>query len=75
MTEVQPATKKRLTPRNIIGYALGDCGGVLAFGVISSFLQMYYTDVLHITPGKIAILMLIARVWDAINDPMMGAFR
>lgn len=74
MTEVQPATKKRLAPRNIIGYALGDCGGVLAFGVISSFLQMYYTDVLHITPGKIAILMLIARVWDAINDPMMGAF-
>ena len=62
-----------LSMRNIIGYALGDTGGVLAFGVISAYLQMYYTDVLHITLGKITLLMLIARVWDAINDPIMGA--
>lgn len=63
-----------LTGKNIMGYALGDTGGVLAFGVIGSFLQMYYTDVLHISLGKIAVLMLVARIWDAINDPMMGVF-
>ena len=42
-----------LSMRNIIGYALGDTGGVLAFGVISAYLQMYYTDVLHITLGRL----------------------
>lgn len=66
--------QKGFTAKNIMGYALGDTGGVLAFGVIGSFLQMYYTDVLHISLGKIAVLMLIARIWDAINDPMVGIF-
>jgi GPH family glycoside/pentoside/hexuronide:cation symporter len=64
---------KRLTKTNIIGYALGDTGGVLAFGVIGSFLQMYYTDVLHIPLAQITILMLVARIWDAVNDPICGA--
>lgn len=66
--------EKRLTKKNIIGYALGDTGGVLAFGVVGSFLQMYYTDVLHISLAKITVLMLVARIWDAINDPLCGAF-
>ena len=55
-----------------IGYALGDTAGLLTFGLISSFLQMFYTDTLKIDPAKIAVLFLVARIWDAINDPMMG---
>lgn len=61
-----------LGAREIFGYAIGDTGGVLAFGTIGSFLQMFYTDVLHISLGKITILMLVARIWDAINDPLCG---
>lgn len=57
-----------------LGYALGDTAGLLTFGLISSFLQMFYTDTLKIDPAKIAILFLIARIWDAINDPIWGAF-
>lgn len=68
----QPQAQK-LTASNIIGYALGDTGGVLAFGVISTFLNMYYTDVFGINAAQIAILFLVARVWDAINDPIMGS--
>ena len=64
---------KQLTKKNVIGYALGDMGGVIAFGTIGSFLQMFYTDVLHISLPKITALMLIARIWDAINDPICGA--
>ena len=67
-----PANAQKLTASNIIGYALGDTGGVLAFGVISTFLNMYYTDVFGINAAQIAILFLVARVWDAINDPIMG---
>ncbi|MCR4798442.1 MAG: glycoside-pentoside-hexuronide (GPH):cation symporter [Lachnospiraceae bacterium] len=65
---------EKLSGKNIIGYALGDTGGVLAFGVISTFLNVYYTDVFGIDPAKLTILFLVARLWDAINDPMMGAF-
>lgn len=57
-----------------IGYALGDAGGLFTFSLVASFLQMFYTDVLGISAGKITVLMIIARVWDAVNDPMWGAF-
>ena len=57
-----------------IGYALGDMGGLLTFSLVNSFLTMFYTDVLGIANASITVLMLVARIWDAINDPMWGAF-
>ncbi len=42
-----------------LGYALGDMGGIMTFGLVSSFLNMFYTDVLGISAGKIAVLMLL----------------
>lgn len=36
------------------------------------FLLYFYTDVIGISGGTAAVIMLIARVWDAVNDPMMG---
>lgn len=63
----------KLAKSEILGYALGDFGGVITFGTIGSFLQMYYTDVLGLGLGSIVTLMLVARIWDAINDPICGA--
>lgn len=63
-----------ITIKDKVGYALGDMGGLLTFGLISSFLNMFYTDVLHIPLAQITILMLVARIWDAINDPLWGSF-
>ena len=57
-----------------LGYALGDVGGVLTFSLLSSFQQMFYTDVLHIPLAQITVLMIVSRIWDAVNDPMWGAF-
>lgn len=57
-----------------IGYAFGDMGGVLTFSLVSSFLTMFYTDILHFTSTSIMVLMLVARIWDAVNDPIWGAF-
>lgn len=60
--------------RDKIGYALGDTAGTLTNGLVTPFQLMFYTDVLHIESGKAAVLLLIARIWDAINDPLWGAF-
>lgn len=60
--------------RDKIGYALGDLGGLLTFSLVSSFLQMFYTDSLHIPLEKITLLMIAARIWDAVNDPLWGGF-
>lgn len=57
-----------------IGYAMGDLGGILTFSLVSSFLTMYYTDILQFSGTSIMVLMFIARIWDAVNDPMLGAF-
>lgn len=63
-----------ITLKDKIGYAMGDMGGVLTFSLVSSFLNMFYTDSLGISPLKVSVLMLVARIWDAVNDPMWGSF-
>ena len=63
-----------LTTKEKMAYACGDFGGVLTFSLISSFLTMFYTDCLHIPLAQITILMFVARIWDAINDPLWGGF-
>lgn len=57
-----------------IGYAFGDMGGTMTFSLVAAYLNMFYTDVLGISAAKITVLMIVARVWDAINDPMWGSF-
>ena len=55
-----------------IGYALGDAAGLFTFGLVGSFLQKFYTNVMYIDPAKITILFVAARIWDAVNDPIWG---
>ncbi len=57
-----------------VGYALGDTAGLLTFSLIGAFQNKFYTDALGLDPKKIVVLILIARIWDAINDPLWGAF-
>ncbi len=58
--------------RDKIGYAMGDLASLLVFGLVQSVLQKYYTDVLGIGVVSIMVMFIIARVWDAINDPIWG---
>lgn len=53
-------------------YGCTDAGGNFAFSMVSSYLTVFYTDVVGLTPAVISLIMLIARIWDGINDPMMG---
>jgi len=55
-----------------IGYAMGDAAGCLVFSLVTTLLQKFYTDVFNISPLFIMIMFIVARVWDAINDPIMG---
>ena len=61
-----------ITFKDKIGYALGDVGSLLVFGLVNTFLQVFYTDALGITPLVVMIIMIAARVWDAVNDPLWG---
>ncbi|MGL1891258.1 MAG: glycoside-pentoside-hexuronide (GPH):cation symporter [Spirochaetaceae bacterium] len=63
---------KKLSLKNYLGYGLGDLANGLTFGMSATFLLAFYTDVLGITAAAAGTLFLVARIWDAINDPIMG---
>ncbi len=55
-----------------LGYGVGAVGLDLSYGMFYSFLAKYLTDVLGLGAGFLLVLTPIARLWDGINDPMMG---
>ncbi|MDR1629315.1 MAG: glycoside-pentoside-hexuronide (GPH):cation symporter [Oscillospiraceae bacterium] len=61
-----------ITFKDKLGYTFGDMGCNLTLGLVGTFLQMFYTDILGVDFQKIFILLVISRVWDAINDPLCG---
>ena len=56
-----------------IGYTLGDMGCCCTEQFRSAYLSVFFTLVLKINPAHSAILFLITKIWDAINDPIIGA--
>lgn len=65
--------KNSLSVWNKLGYGMGEAGSQFIWSRISSYLTLYYTDVVGLLPAGISFIMLIARIWDAVNDPMFGA--
>lgn len=58
--------------REIFGHAIAGFGQNLIFGLWSSYMMVFYTDIFGISAGAASIIMLLTRIWDGINDPMMG---
>ena len=57
-----------------IGYALGDAAaGGITWKVMSIAFPFFFTNVFGLTIADAAALMLVARLFDVITDPMMGA--
>ncbi|MCR5741673.1 MAG: MFS transporter [Gammaproteobacteria bacterium] len=61
-----------LQSKDYLAYAMGDFAGCLCFATVTTLLQKYYTDILGLSPLFIMIMFMAARLWDAINDPIMG---
>lgn len=65
--------KTGLTTKHWFGYMFGDWGGCMTFALMGSIVTMYYTDILHVNTVTLAALLFIWNIWDAVNDPLMGA--
>ncbi len=62
------------TLKEKIGYALGDAAaGGVTWKVMSIAFPLFFTNVFGLTVADTATLMLIARMFDVVTDPMMGA--
>ncbi|MBQ1506344.1 MAG: MFS transporter [Erysipelotrichales bacterium] len=55
-----------------VGYAFGGIGHNLIYALFSGYLLIFYTDIFQLSGKFTAMLFLIARIFDAINDPIMG---
>lgn len=57
-----------------IGYVFGDMAGSFVNLFVDAYFLIFCTSVLGISAGWMGTLFLVARLWDAINDPIMGSF-
>lgn len=64
---------QKISIKEKIGYGVGDTASNLFFQITIYFLLIFYTDVFGLNPKDAALMFLLTRVWDAINDPIMGA--
>ena len=67
------APKNGLTKKHWFGYMFGDWGGCMTFALMAGTFSIYCTNVLGIDTTLMGILTIIWTIWDAVNDPMMGA--
>ena len=65
-------SKTGLPLGSTIAYAIGSSGANVSFYMINNYLMLFYTDIVTLSAAAISAIMLIARIWDAVNDPMMG---
>ena len=72
-TKVESSSiQKNVPKKEVQAYAIAALGQGLVYSCMSSYITDYYMNVLTLNAMFVIMLMLLARVWDAINDPMMG---
>lgn len=62
----------KISLREKLGYGVGAIGLDLSYGMFYSYLSIYLTNALGISPAFLLIITPLARLWDGFNDPMMG---
>lgn len=63
---------QKITGREKFSYLLANIGNIPLMTLLSSYFLIYYTDVIGLDPAMVATLFLIAKVSDAVNDPIVG---
>lgn len=73
MKKQDPA--RQLTRRTLFTYSLGGIGRDMAYSLYSTYLLSFILYTKNLSDGQfaaISVIMIICRIWDAVNDPMMG---
>jgi len=70
---MEKSNTPQLSLKEKIGYGLADTASNLYFKFFEVFLVYYYTDIFGLNPAVMGTMFLVANLWDAVNDPIMGA--
>jgi Na+/melibiose symporter-like transporter len=66
---------EKVSARNKFTYSIGGIGRDMLYTLVSMYLFIYLSYYVGLDKGEligITIVMIITRIWDAVNDPMMG---
>jgi len=55
-----------------LAYGAGDLGPAITANILSVFLLIFFTNVAGLSPGIAGSLLMLGKIWDAFNDPMVG---
>ena len=55
-----------------LGYAMGDMGCGFSFQLVSTFMILFYQQFIGVQPSHYAIIIILAKLFDAINDVVIG---
>lgn len=61
-----------LPGKAVLGYSCGALGLSFFYNLMVLYLLYYYTDIFGISAAAAGTMFLAARIWDAVNDPIMG---
>ncbi len=59
--------------KDVAGYTIAEAANMFNLTYITSFLKVFLTNVLGIPSLKVAIMFVVTRLWDVVNDPLWGA--
>ncbi len=62
----------KLTLGQKAAYGIGAVGKDMVYALSASYVMYYYQDILHLPATFVGLILMIARVFDALNDPFMG---
>lgn len=63
---------EKLGVKGKIGYGMGAVGKDMVYMLSASYILYYFQDVLGVNAVAMGIILLVARIFDAFNDPIMG---
>ncbi len=72
LTKRNSMNNEKIHIKEKIGYGLGDTASNLFFQSFMLFLLYFYTDVFGIPAAAAGTMFLVTRIWDSVNDPLMG---
>ena len=62
----------KLSLKEKIGYGVGDTASHFVWDMVGFWILIFYTDTFGISAAAAGTIMLIARFWDMISDPLVG---
>jgi melibiose permease len=65
-------TKKKLSGREKFAYGIGAVGKDMVYMLSASYILYYYQDIMGVSALAMGVILFVARVFDAFNDPIMG---